>query len=380
MRRLGRGLAGLMLALAGVGIAAAQEKKEEKPKTFWEEITWFAYVENSYVFNLRGNSDSTNNLRLYDFESGYTFNMAELSVKKEPSDRYPFGFGLVLTGGDDAQKNHAIGIFRDEDDVFPFDDTDKFDVQEAYLSVRLPLGSGLTVKGGKFVTLLGYEVIESPSNLNASRGLLFTLAIPLTHVGGLFSYGVTDWLSVTAGPVLGWDVADDNNSAPSGIGQIAVTPVKDLTTSLNFIIGPEKNDDDSDIRWVLDLVANYTGMKNTVLGFNLDYGHEENAGIGGGDAVWWGIAAYAAYDWTEWLRTALRLEYFADEDGARTGIDGLGVWEATATVQFKIWKGLVARLEYRHDDADKRAFKPKGGVFTQKQQDTFAISVYYTFF
>jgi hypothetical protein len=56
-----------------VGIAAAQEKKEEeKPKTLWEEITWFAYVENSYVFNLRGSSDTQNNLRFYDFDSGYT--------------------------------------------------------------------------------------------------------------------------------------------------------------------------------------------------------------------------------------------------------------------------------------------------------------------
>jgi len=28
----------------------------------------------------------------------------------------------------------------------------------------IPVGSGLTLKAGKFVTLLGYEVIEAPSN------------------------------------------------------------------------------------------------------------------------------------------------------------------------------------------------------------------------
>ncbi len=43
---------------------------------------------------------------------------------------------------------------------------------------------GLTLKGGKFVTLLGQKVIESPNNLNFSRGYLFGLAIPLTHTGG----------------------------------------------------------------------------------------------------------------------------------------------------------------------------------------------------
>lgn len=372
-------VATLVLTLAA-GAAAQEKKAEEKPKTLLEELVWFGYVENSYVFNLRGSRADLNNLRLYDLDSGYSFNMAELSIKKNPSERYPFGFGLVITGGEDAQKNHAIGIFRDDDDVFPFRNTPRFDIEEAYLAYKLLLGSGLTLKAGKFVTLLGYEVIESPNNLNFSRSLLFGLAIPLTHVGGLVSYPFTDALSVTVGPVLGWDVADDNNGMISGMGQIAVTPTKDLTTSLNFIAGPEKSDNESDVRWVLDLVANYTGIQNVTLGLNVDYGREDKAALNGGDATWWGVAAYAAYDWTEKLRTAVRFEYFEDKDGARTGIDSLGVWEATATVQYKIWKGLVGRVEYRHDEADKRAFKVRNGAFVDKKQDTIAVALYYSFF
>ncbi|HEV8310132.1 MAG TPA: outer membrane beta-barrel protein [Methylomirabilota bacterium] len=361
--------------------AFAQEKKEEaEPKTLLEEITWFAYVENSAVFNPRGKAtEGTNELRLYDVDRGYTFNMAELSVKKDPSDRYPFGFGLVITGGEDVQFNHAIGIFRSADDAPA--DTEKFDLQEAYLAYRLPVGGGLTLKGGKFVTLLGYEVIESPNNLNFSRSFLFTFAIPLTHVGLLGSYSFSDALSVTAGPILGWDVATDRNGAPSGIGQVAYTPLKDLTTSLNFIVGPEKVGDTTNIRWVIDLVANYTGIKQTTLGFNFDYGREQDAAPGGGDAAWWGVAAYAAYDWTEQLRTAARVEYFRDADGVRTGFGSdVGVWEATATVQYKIWKGLVGRLEYRHDQADERAFRVTESGPTRKSQDTLAIALYYSFF
>jgi len=34
----------------------------------------------------------------------YTFNMAEFSIKKDPSERYPFGYGLTITAGLDAQK------------------------------------------------------------------------------------------------------------------------------------------------------------------------------------------------------------------------------------------------------------------------------------
>ena len=117
----------------------------------------------------------------------------------------------MLTTGIDSQKNHAIGIFRDDDDTFPFRNTAKFDLQEAYVSYRYPVGTGLTLKAGKFVTLLGYEVIEAPNNLNFSRSFLFSFAIPLTHVGALLSYAPTDWLTLTAGPVGGWDVADNNN-------------------------------------------------------------------------------------------------------------------------------------------------------------------------
>jgi hypothetical protein len=173
---------------------------EGQPKSYLEEVMLFSYIENSYVFNLGGaGRGGVNELRYYDFDEGYTFNMAEFSIKKDPSDRYRLGYGLVLTAGRDAQKNHAIGIFRDDDDAFAFRNTSVFDLQEAYLSYKIPVGSGLTVKAGKFVTLLGYEVVESPNNLNFSRSFLFTFATPLTHVGALASYSPVEWLSLTAG-------------------------------------------------------------------------------------------------------------------------------------------------------------------------------------
>jgi hypothetical protein len=373
------------------------EKPADKPKTLWEEHVLFAYVENSYVWNLgHTGRDDVNELRYYDFDAGYSFNMAEFSLKKDPSERYPFGYGLVLTAGLDAQKNHAIGIFRDENDNFPFRNTAKFDLQEAYVSGRVPVGNGLTLKGGKFVTLLGYEVIEAPNNLNFSRSFLFELAVPLTHVGALATYPVTDWLSLTAGPVVGWDIADDNNGAMSWVGQVAVTPVKDLITNLNWISGKEYSFDtwghlrNGGVRTVLDLVVTYTGIKNLTLGANVDYGWEEEEAFlksigtrSDFDSRWWGYAGYAAYDWTDRFRTALRAEYFTDPMGSRTGAgQKVSLWETTATLQYKIWRGLMGRVEYRHDQADTRVFKVRtpGLVPTSKSQDTLTLALTYLFF
>src|SRR5260221_371771 len=69
---------------------------------------------------------------------------------------------------------------------------------------------------GKFVTFLGYEVIESPANLNFSRGLLFTNAIPLTHTGIYADYKFNDTVEVKLGIVDGW-----NNSTSSSVGVAA---------------------------------------------------------------------------------------------------------------------------------------------------------------
>jgi hypothetical protein len=379
--------------------AKPEEKKEEKPKTLWEEHTLFAYIENSAVWNTgRASRGNHNELRFYDFEGGYTFNMAEFSIKKDPSENYPFGYGLVLTAGipgtsNDSQKNHALGIFRGDNDQFPFRNTPNFDLQEAYGSYMFPLGSGLTLKAGKFVTLLGYEVIESPNNLNFSRSFLFSFAIPLTHVGALLSYSPLPWLSLTVGPVVGWDVARDNNSTMSYTGQIGVTPMKDLTVNLNWIAGAEQPHNNRDPRTVLDWVVNYTGIKNLTLGLNIDYGWEyDEASLAASgtrrdnNASWWGWAGYAAYDWTEALRTALRLEYFKDAQSVRTALAPLGtktdLWEVTATVQYKIWKGLVGRVEYRHDSANQKVFaiRAPGYVPTGKTQDTLSLDLYYLFF
>ena len=91
------------LAVLTASAASAQQqaeaKPEEKPKTLLEEIVLFGYVENSSTWNLgHTSSDSfgltsarqVNTLRLYDSDEGYTFNMAEFSVKKDPSDKSPF--------------------------------------------------------------------------------------------------------------------------------------------------------------------------------------------------------------------------------------------------------------------------------------------------
>src|SRR5438128_2154248 len=143
---------------------------EGQPKSYLEELMLFSYIENSFVANLgQAGRGGVNELRFYDHAGGYTFNATEMSVKKDPSERYRLGYGAVITAGIDSQKNHSLGIFRDADDQAPlYRNTPKYDLVEAYASYLLPLGNGLTLKAGKWGTPIGYEVYESPKNLNFS--------------------------------------------------------------------------------------------------------------------------------------------------------------------------------------------------------------------
>ena len=202
---------------------------------------------------------------------------------------------------------------------------------------------------------------------------------------------------MTAGVVLGWDDSKNVNDRPSYTGQFAFTPLKDLTANFNWIAGPEQIDNNNHQRYVLDFVFNYTGFRNWTLGLNVDYGFEQkDAFIQSLDtrqntnAGWWSWAGYAAYNWTENLRTAVRQEFFRDAAGARTGFgNALDLWSTTATIQYNIWKGLFARLEYRHDQADEKAFRyrystpdrtSQGLVPRSKGLDTIAVDLYYSFF
>lgn len=399
--------AGVVLALAAtpshaqrsvaevIGRAATPEGQ---PKNYLEEVILFSYIENSFVWNLgRVGRGDVNELRFYDHDNGYTFNSAEFSVKKDPSERYRLGFGVVVAAGLDSQKNHALGIFRDADDQAPFyRNTAKYDLVEAYASYLVPLGSGLTLKAGKWATLIGYEVYESPKNLNFSRSFLYTLGTPYTHTGLLATYQFTKWFGLTAGFTNGWDNTDNNNGYLRPIGSFALTPTDKLSATVSYLFGPEQNrgqmaGSDVNQRWIVDTTIVYTGIDRVALAVNFDVaGEEKDPALVGtrkdANSRWGGIAGYAGYDWTKTLRTVLRVEYFSDPQGVRSSetiAPGLktDLWEATATGEYKIWRGLVARLEYRHDEANRNAFsvQHRRGP-TSRVQNTITVALYYSFF
>lgn len=354
------------------------------------------HVAVSYNFNVRDPQSRNNAFRLFDEKSNqFDVNQAELYVEKPTSEPSPIGFGLDVLLGRDAKKVHSSGLGEADQ---------PFDLTQAYVMYKVPIGSGLDLKGGKFVTLHGAEVIRRTGNFNISRSLGFTFAIPFTHTGVLATYPFTDWLSLTAGIVNGWDNTDDNNRAKSFHGAATVIPMKDLTLTLGGTWGAEQrfagDTSNGPKRGLIDLVATYKPIAPLTLTLNYDYGVQEEAFLGSPfvplafvnndkTARWHAIAAYAIYDVTDRISVGVRGEYFRDEQGFRLGFTDpvtgnparLELWGATLTGRYKLFDHVYASAEFRHDEAtdNKLVFDRGDGTKNANSQNTIQGELIYQF-
>jgi putative OmpL-like beta-barrel porin-2 len=261
-----------------------------------------------------------------------------------------------------------------------------FELNQFYLTYKLPIGDGLTIKAGKFVTLHGAEVIKTWDNINynISNSILFGWAIPFTHTGLLLNYPLTDWASLDAGFIVGWDNLYDANDGKSFTGGLTITPTSTLTFYAAGTIGPEQEDRGDSTRGLFTLLTTYKPTDR--LTFILDYNvaNEESIvapfrpnGRGTKNAYWDGLAGYAIYHLTDTLTASLRGEFFNDADGVRTGLKQT-VWEITPTLAYQIYPGLTVRAEYRHDESSKKFFENhRGGLLPG--QDVVAAELIYAF-
>ncbi len=278
-------------------------------------------------------------------------------------------------------------------------------LRESYITTTIPVGEGIGVKGGLFVTPLGTEIIPIPGtyNDNISRSFLFNLAIPFRHLGTLFSYPVwkkdkdTTIVNATAGIVTGWDDPRDNNKSPSFLGGVAVTPNDTIQFASNIIagdeptfVGPNTHPKRSTPRLAWSNVWTVKPLDPLGLSFEYTLGHQSHASLitGNSSATWQGVAGIASWTWTDRVITAFRAEWFNDRNGARigganggTGPANVNVGEVTFTGSYKFTKMLMGRAEVRQDFSDQPVFltgRAANGNFSFNQT-TLALQVLYTY-
>jgi len=338
-------------------------------------INVYGFAEGSWTYNFDTPHNQTNVGRVFDFEDqDVTLNQVDLTIERAvdaTKGKWDIGFKVEWMYGADARLIHSNGLnFYGPEYALTggdFDHNEEFDLTQAYATIAVPVGSGLTLTMGKFVTLLGYEYINPTQNPLYSHSYAFGFAIPFTHTGVIGKYNITKDIAVTLGMTRGWEQSNkDNNGSVDGIGQVSWNVNDKLNLAVTAICGPEQNGDSSHYRTVIDVVAAYKLGDNTTIGMNADYGYGSREGndLGGdgqfGTGDWWGTTVYVSQKIDSHFTVNVRGEYFNDDDGCR-GLDTT-VTELTAGLAItpfpgNQWAGgLLFRPEIRWDHANNDIF------------------------
>ncbi len=328
------------------------------------------FVDMYYDYNFNRPASRANTLRSFDVNSNqFALNLVELVLDKAPDAQASrTGYHVALGYG------QAINAVNGSDPGgLGFDQY----LKEAYFSYLAPVGKGLQVDFGKFVTPAGAEVIETKDNWNYSRGLLFSYAIPYYHFGLRSKYAFNDKYSLTGYLVNGWNNVVDNNTGKTYGLSFGWTPNKKWGFTENYMAGPEANNDKSHWRQLWDTVATYSPTGKLSLMANYDYARGDLMKGIRDPAYWSGIAGYVRYALNSKYTVATRYEYYDDHNGFTTG-NAAHIQEFTGTFQRTIASHILTNLEFRRDFSNQPVFT-KGAATPVTAQTTATAGLVFTF-
>jgi len=370
----------------------------------------YGWVEAGYTYNHRHHGgEGPIAPGPFNHEVGNHFMLNQVDVRFErtvATDKFDVGGLVEVMYGTDANAIHSTGWgFNGDDattDSTPEANDDRyhpmyqFDVAQAYLTVNVPVGNGLKLTVGKFVTLIGYETVDPRQNAFYSHSWIFG-AMPFSQTGVLGTYTFNDQLTATAGITRGWDITmeDNNGCAIDAIGNFVWTPNKQLNFTLVWNVGPENAGDTSHYRTVIDPIVTWQVTDQLKLAFEglyvYDGGLNQPGPLGShayGDV--WGGAFYASYMINDMVTANLRLEKYhsyAASFGSLAGLTDtpttLNVYSITLGTTItpmpkdSLLKNFSVRPEVRYDFSEDHVFSQHGASF--KDQLTFAADVIFKF-
>jgi Putative beta-barrel porin-2, OmpL-like. bbp2 len=392
-------------------------------------ITLSGFGDAYYSFDPNHPQDNLEELRSFEAPTnGFNFNMAELILDKAAdttSAENRLGYHVSAGYGTAAK------IINGSDNPLFTDDANFF-LKEAYVDYIAPVGKGLTITVGKFVTPMGAEVIESNANWNYSRGLLFDYAIPFFHFGASAKYAFNSKFALTGYLVNGWNntiishaaIQEGQFGPSSGLTygvSLAFTPNAKWSITTNYFAGPVTGaigtvgQTLNDWKQISDTTIGFTPNAKWAFQINGDYGFGPRYYFGdcfdddvasarpvrqGGEpgtcsstpsVNWGGIAGYVKYTFNPKSNLAVRYEWMDDPDGYEGMLENFYTgeffngWaqEVTATYSYNLTSALLIRGEYRYDFASQPIFQqslsstvPGQAV---KEQNTALISFVYSF-
>jgi len=359
----------------------------------WYGIAFYGYGNASYTYNFNSPSTGINNLRGFDVGSdAIRLHLAQFVLDREAAvqgswlDR--IGARVKFNIGSDSRSVLGTNVGNDAD------------FQEWFLQYIAPIGNGVNIQFGRINSLIGFEVVESPYNLNYSRSLLFNLGQPFTTVGARLTYQFNDYVTLSAAAINSIDsLTTTSTRHPKVESAVTFTPHDSIRVALyglyGFVDGAAGTP--GGIRILGGGYIHMEPVPQVELALEAYYANQSNSSPLSPDrnARWNGVAGYATYEFTPDWSVRMRAELFEDAGGfvscsgvaappksnvcfgatSNTSAPPVAqtIWETTATLQFQPLPFLMTRLEFRYDKSNKHVFQV--GDRSANHQETLALEV-----
>jgi hypothetical protein len=387
--------------------ASAQDTKKLVQNNFVETVQkgvkLSGYVDAGYSYNFTGQGgNSTVNSRVQsDSAQQGDFNLYAVKLALEKAltseNKAQAGFRVDVMIGEDAAylANPGAGYNNTQQN------SNYLFLEQAYVQLRAPVGNGWDFKVGKFASILGYEVMERPANMNITYGMLYN-QFPFWYTGVLSSYKFDEYLDGKLGVANGAN-SDNNTTTSGGSDGVALLAGLNVTatggnanwshnfeyssasenntgsfpnassgnTSQNALPVNVASTSSASGAWTIiynswgNWSPKFADNKlllafDSVLGNTAGANATNGGNTGANNTTWWGASAYAKYQFNDWFSLASRGEYFGGDNlnkinnttGNSNPNAGLSWWEYTITAGFNVIDNVLIRAEYRLDWGD----------------------------
>lgn len=361
----------LSLALFVAAPAFSQTPPAPEPAAPAAAPTWSAgpidfsgLVDGYYSLNFNHPASKNNVIRNFDVKANqFSLNFAKLTMEHGAD---PVGFKLELAVGRAMDVFHAtepagVEVYKN--------------LLQAYVSLKPTNMRGLQFDFGKFNTSAGAELTETHLNWNYSRALLYANG-PYYHMGARAAIPVSQYWSVGAQLVNGWNNVEDNNSAKT-VGLTSGFATSKFTWFNTYYVGNEKTDTVDGVKIKAPGLRHFY---DTVIGLNpngrvsglinFDYGVDKNPLAS--DSKFYGVSLAARVLGNSVFALSPRYDWYKDRDGFITG-RAKTLQEFTLTGDMKLKEGFLTRLEYRRDWSSVPFFDRGNQLANAKHQDTLLI-------
>lgn len=255
-------------------------------------------------------------------------------------------------------------------------------ILEATLAWKAPVGKGLILDGGIFLSPIGPETILIKDNWNWSRSTLF-FGLPFYHAGMRAAYPVSERWNLTGAVYNGWNNVTDTNGNKSLSVQALYTKPDKVTASVLYFGGVERPrgaPEGQPWRNLFDSHITVSVSKTLSLQAHVDAGFEDTTF---GRASWRGASIAARVKAQAWMYLAGRADILdetipSSSAGTASALffPTSRVHSFTATLDARPADRMSARLEFRHDGArDPIYFKGAPSAPTAKTQSTLTFGL-----